>query len=291
MAPNADLLTTDDYVAVASAAYSIGIDHFKITGGEPTIRPDLVDIVSRIKALGEMDLSMTTNAILLPRIAKDLKAAGLDRLTVSCDSLRADRYGKITQVGTIDDFWKGVDAAEQAGFGRMKLNVVVMSGVNDDEVADFAELVTKRDWTVRFIEYMPLGDSALTLDDPDQAIVDNAIVKKRIEDRFGELTPADRSREVGVGPATVFRFPGARGKVGFISAMSQPFCESCNRLRLTAVGELRSCLFDGGEVDLMPAIRPTPDRDKLVDLFGQCVVQKPEVHSGRGNRAMSQLGG
>jgi len=291
-----DLLTADDFVAVAAAARSVGVDHFKITGGEPTVRPDLPHIVQAIAALEPRDLSLTTNGLMLDRLAADLRRAGLDRLTISCDSLRPDRFARITGASrtlggrAFDMLWRGIDAAVTAGFEKLKLNVVVIGGVNDDEVADFARLTLDRPWTIRFIEYMPLGDSRLT-DEAERYTVDNAVVKHRIEAALGELQPIERQSEIGVGPANVFTLPGAKGRVGFISAMSKPFCETCNRLRLTARGELRSCLFDGGEVNLLPALRPIADRKALVDRFHQCVVLKPEVHSHRGNRAMSQLGG
>jgi len=194
-------------------------------------------------------------------------------------------------MGGLAQLRRGVDAALEAGFGRgLKFNVVVIGGVNDDEVADFARLTLAKAWTVRFIEYMPLGDSTLT-DDAGHYTVDNENIRRRIADELGALEPVDRGSEAGVGPANVFRLAGAAGRVGFISAMSKPFCETCNRLRLTATGELRSCLFDGGEVDVLPALRPTPDSTKIVDLMRRCVAMKPEVHSARGNRAMSQMGG
>lgn len=291
MAPRGDLLSPADFEAVVAAAVRIGIRHVKLTGGEPTIRPDIVEIARRVAGLGIGDLSLTTNGLLLDRLAQPLRLAGVDRLTVSCDSLQADRFEQITHGGDLAQFWRGVEAAQQAGFTRMKLNVVVMRGVNDDEVADFALLTREHPWTIRFIEYMPLGRSVLTGDDPDAAIVNNEEIMARIVDRVGPLTPIERHREAGVGPASVFTFEGARGRVGFISAMSRPFCETCNRLRLTAVGELRSCLFDGGEVNLLPALRPEPDLDQIIRLFGQCVEMRPDVHSNRGNRAMSQIGG
>jgi cyclic pyranopterin phosphate synthase len=292
-----DLLTTKQIVAVAQAARSIGVTHFKVTGGEPTVRGDLVRIVEGIKALDPDDLSMTTNGVLLPKLAKPLRQAGLDRLTISWDSLRADTFNRITgnRGYSLDDLHRGIQAAQDAGFTRLKFNVVVIGGMNDSEVADFAKLTLDKPWTVRFIEYMPLGDSKLLVDGLDTAnlyTVDNALVASRIEDELGPLTPADRGEEPGVGPANVFTLPGALGRVGFISAMSQPFCETCNRLRLTATGHLRACLFDGGEVDTLPAlISPTADSQQIVELMAQCVLEKPETHSGRGNRPMSQLGG
>jgi cyclic pyranopterin phosphate synthase len=289
----ADLLGPADLEAVASVALGLGVSHLKITGGEPTIRTDIIEIASRLAALEPRDLSLTTNGLHLHRLALPLRAAGVHRLTLSLDSLRPDRYQRITGGGRLDLFWQGVDAAIGAGFTALKINVVVMRGVNDDEVAALAAMSIEHPWTVRFIEYMPLGDSRLTAPgvDPDDAIVDNQVVRQRIEEAHGPLAPVERRLEAGVGPASVFHLPGARGRIGFISAMSRPFCETCNRLRLTSRGELRSCLFDGGEVDLLPALRPRRDREQLARLFGECVVLKPQVHSSRGNRAMSQLGG
>jgi cyclic pyranopterin phosphate synthase len=175
----------------------------------------------------------------------------------------------------------------------------VIRGVNDDEVADLAALSIDKPWTVRFIEYMPLGDSKVIAQhfDPREATVDNEAVRARIADRFGPLIALDRGGEIGVGPASVWRLPSdaVRGRLGFISAMSRPFCETCNRLRLTATGELRSCLFDGGEVSVLPALRPRPcSREglhRIVRIMEQCVALKPQVHSARGNRQMSQMGG
>lgn len=292
MAAQKDLLTPDDIEAVARTAVSIGATHLKITGGEPTIRKDIIDIVQRLHRIdGVHDLSFTTNGLLLDRMAEDLQRAGVDRLTLSCDSLRPQRYEMITHGGKLAQFWAGVEAAQRAEFHKMKLNVVVMAGINDDEVVDFARLAKNFPWTIRFIEYMPLGVSVLTELSPNGPIVDNQIIKERIADELGPLAPVHPGTEVGVGPAEVYTFPNAKGRVGFISAMSRPFCETCNRLRLTAIGELRSCLFDGGEVNLLPALRPKTNRSELISLFEACVVMKPDEHSFRGNRAMSQIGG
>jgi len=294
-----DLLSADDLVAVARAAMDVGIGHLKITGGEPTVRRDLLQIVERLAALGPDDLSMTTNASTLTRLAQPLRDAGLDRLTVSWDSMRPDRLAAIGRGGardgeaTLEKIRSGLQAATDAGFEKTKINFVVMGGVNDDEVVDFARLTLAKPWTVRFIEFMPLGESSLIDDATDLRAfqVDGRVVRERIESSLGPLTPVQRQREAGVGPAEVYRLPDAPGRVGFITAMSQPFCETCNRLRLTATGELRSCLFDGGEVSVWPALRPHADAEALVDAMRRCVAMKPQVHSERGNRAMSQLGG
>ena len=293
-----DLLSIDQIIAAAAAARSIGVNHFKVTGGEPTVRGDLVPIIDRLKALDTDDLSMTTNGVLLPGLAADLRRAGLDRLTISWDSMRPDVFSQITGGRYIlDDLQRGIDAAISAGYTRLKINVVVIGGINEQEVADFARLTLDRPWTVRFIEYMPLGESTLLANGMDTAklfTVDNARVVARIERELGVLTPVKRSGEPGVGPADIYALPGAIGRVGFISAMSKPFCETCNRLRLTATGQLRACLFDGGEVDALPALQslmPGDDPQPIIDLMAKCVAQKPNTHSGRGNRAMSQLGG
>lgn len=289
-----DLLSTQDIVAVARAAHQLGIKHFKITGGEPTIRHDLIDIVHQIAALHPTDLSLTTNGLLLEQLAKPLRNAGLDRITVSLDTMDAKKFDTITGGrfghGGLDQVMKGIKSAEHAGFVNIKLNVVIMGGVNDDEIESFAQLTLNKPWTVRFIEYMPLGDSVL-VDDAPTYTVDNEVIAERITSSFGKLSPIRRHDEAGVGPAAVFSLPGAEGRIGFISAMSRPFCESCNRLRLTATGELRSCLFDGGEVSILPALRPSPDITLLQQMMEQCVALKPETHSERGNRAMSQMGG
>lgn len=305
-----DLLSADDFVAVAKAASSVGVEHFKVTGGEPTVRGDVVEIVAGLAALKPHDLSLTTNGLLLEKLARPLRDAGLNRLTLSWDSMKAERFERITRgdkadhdnirreaasgsqagSGSYEKFQRGLEAAQRAGFERLKINVVVIGGINDDEVADFARLTLDHPWTIRFIEYMPLGESVLMEDAPGY-LVDNAIVKQRIEDELGPLLPIARENEAGVGPAKVFALAGAKGRIGFISAMSKPFCETCNRLRLTATGELRSCLFDGGEVSVLPALRPAPDANRIIDMMRRCVAMKPEVHSQRGNRAMSQMGG
>ncbi|MEX0776944.1 MAG: GTP 3',8-cyclase MoaA [Phycisphaeraceae bacterium] len=292
--PQDDLLSADQLIAVAAAARQAGVTHFKITGGEPTIRPDVVDIVRGIAALDPVDLSMTTNGMLLDRLAPALRDAGLDRLTISWDSMQPARFSRIVggRMGSdaLDRLRRGIDAAVDAGFVRLKINVVVMAGINDDEVANFARLTLARPWTVRFIEYMPLGESRL-LDEAAERLVDNAVIRRCIAAELGELVPVSRGSEAGVGPAEVYCLAGAAGRLGFISAMSRPFCETCNRLRLTATGELRSCLFDGGEVSVLPALDPSPRLGELIDMMRRCVSLKPEVHSQHGNRAMSQLGG
>ncbi|MCH2162209.1 MAG: GTP 3',8-cyclase MoaA [Phycisphaerales bacterium] len=283
-------LSPAEIEAVARTAVDLGVRHLKLTGGEPTIRRDILEIVERLASLGAEDLSLTTNALQLPRLAAPLRAAGVDRVTISVDSLRPERYREITGGGRLDLLQRGLDAAA-THFPNVKINAVVIRGMNDDEVAELAALTLAHDWTVRFIEYMPLGDSTLLRTSPEAALVTAGEMVRSIEAMHGPLEPVARATEAGVGPAEVFRLQGAQGRVGFIHAMSRPFCETCNRLRLTAEGELRACLFDGGEVSLLDALRPVADPDRLRNAFVTCLAMKPEVHGRRGMRAMSQLGG
>jgi cyclic pyranopterin phosphate synthase len=293
--PRDQLLSPSEIEAVAGVARTLGVTHVKITGGEPTVRRDLLEIIGRIGALGFEDLSMTTNGLQLERLAVPLRESGVDRLTVSIDSLRPDRYREVTGGGRLDLVHRGLEAARSAGFERIKINMVVIPGVNDDEVADFAELAVEHPWTIRFIEFMPLGSSELLGSacgsNASSGYLDNDEVRRRVEARVGELEPIARATEVGVGPAEVFGSRAISGRIGFISAMSRPFCEQCNRLRLTATGELRACLFDGGEMDLRGLLRPCVDEAALGRAFESCVAMKPVTHGAHGTRQMSQLGG
>ena len=307
-------------VRVARERHNIG--HIKLTGGEPTVRRDLPLLIRRLRAIDNgIELSMTTNGFSLAKQATELRDAGLGRVTISLDSLRPDRFAAITRTGRLEQVLAGLDAALAAGFDRVKVNCVVVGGTNDDELVDFARLTLDRPITVRFIEYMPMGDSAvLSAGNPFVAVgtgestrytvadeetgpaggcgaqdrgdknvfVSEAQMRAAIESELAPLQSVHRHTEPGVGPATVCQLPGAAGRLGFISAMSKPFCATCNRLRLTASGVLRSCLFEGGEVDLKPILRGTGD---LSNAMVQCVAQKPVVHSSHGNIQMSQIGG
>ena len=243
--------------------------------------------------LGFEDISLTTNGLQLKRIAPALRKSGIDRLTISLDSLKPERYALITGGGRLDLVWEGIAAAQAAGFERLKINVVVMRGINDDEIGDFTALAIHHPWTIRYIEYMPLGESRIQelVANGADVMLPNSEVRLRVESRVGSLEALDRVHEPGVGPADVFTSARLRGRVGFISAMSQPFCDTCNRLRLTATGVLRACLFDGGEIDVRTFVRPRIDAAALRDAFVCCTQHKPETHSARGNRQMSQLGG
>ncbi|HKQ46947.1 MAG TPA: GTP 3',8-cyclase MoaA [Phycisphaerae bacterium] len=289
--PRDTLLTFEEIVEVVRAAVGHGITAFKLTGGEPLVRHDLPRLVAMLRAEpGVTDLSMTTNGALLDQYAGSLKRAGLDRLTVSLDTLDREKFRAITRGADIEAVWRGINSAVAAGFKHPKINCVAMRGINDDEFADFAMLTRETDLTVRFIEYMPLGRTALG-GEYEARFIGEQNIRDRITQWCGSLEPA--SKDSGFGPANVWRLRGALGRIGFISAMSKPFCATCNRLRLTAEGQLRSCLFDGGEEELRPILRS--DRRlaprELQHAFLRCVAFKPEVHSYWGNRQMSQIGG
>jgi GTP 3',8-cyclase len=337
--PREDILTFEEIGDVVRAAIQVhGIRRFKLTGGEPTVRHGIVDLVRMLRGIeGIEDLSLTTNGMLMEDLAGPLKESGLDRVTVSIDSLRPQRFHRITRTGDLAAVMRGLDRCEDVGLRHLKVNCVTMRGTNDDEFADFARLTRGRALTVRFIEYMPLGDAALlhgvsgspmsppedkkhglvahatgTIDDSEigpaggcgaqdrgqDAFISEIEVRKKIEAELGPLVPVDRASEAGVGPAVPYRLArgSPRGRIGFISAMSAPFCATCNRLRLTATGVLRSCLFEGGEVDVRPVLRqPSPRaesrRDALAQAMTDCVRLKPEVHSYHGNEQMSRIGG
>jgi cyclic pyranopterin phosphate synthase len=319
--PKDDILSFEEIVDVVRAAIEIhGIRRFKLTGGEPTLRHGLVELVRLLRNIeGIEDLSLTTNGQLLEHLAHPLKGAGLDRVTVSIDSLRPERFKRITRTGDLATVLRGLDRCEDAGLSGLKINCVSMRGTNDDEFADFARLTLDRALTVRFIEYMPLGDAAVQgsgfrvqgsvdqselgpaggcgAQDRGDVFISEGEVRSRVEESLGSLAPVDRGSEPGVGPAKVYRLAGGnpKGRIGFISAMSAPFCDTCNRLRLTANGVLRSCLFEGGEVNILPLLRANADpgasRSQLADAMTQCVKQKPQVHSNHGKDQMSRIGG
>lgn len=286
--PRRELLAYEEIAEVARAAIRLGIAEFKLTGGEPLLRRNLPDLVRMLRELpGCQHISLSTNGLLLEKAALELKQAGVDRVTVSMDTLDFERFRAITRTGDLERVWAGILRAEALGLGPVKLNVVVMRDHNVDEIADFAALTLQSPRTVRFIEFMPLGQSKALLE-ADQ-FVSFTEIRERIEREHGPLRAADR--DVGFGPARVFRLDGAQGRVGFIHAMSAPFCSTCNRLRLTPEGQLRSCLFDGGEIDVKPFVRPLLDEKSLHQAFIDCVVLRPDQHKHYGNRQMSSIGG
>jgi cyclic pyranopterin phosphate synthase len=287
--PKAEILTYEEIVGVVEQLAPLGLRRIRLTGGEPTIRPQLATLVAQLRAVrGVEDIALSTNGVRLPELAQPLRDAGLDRINMSADSLRADRVTAIARRDLAFDPVVSLRAAEAAGLSPIKVNVVVMRGVNDDEVADFARLTRDHPWHVRFIELMPVGDMReLTWDH----VVPTAEILERIAGVDALVPDAGPSR--GNGPATYYRFAGAPGTVGVITPMTHTYCGTCNRVRLTADGRLRTCLFGDHEVNLRDALRAgTP----LEPLFREALAGKPKEHAllqmqVGGLRALSQVGG
>ena len=289
--PRDELLTDDELLRVVQLCAKTGFTKLRLTGGEPTIRPRIVDLVRAMKATpGIEELSMTTNGLLLGRLADQLADAGLDRVNISIDTLDPEKFKLMTRGGRLDLVWQGIEAADAAGLRPIKLNTVVMRGQNDAEVAEMAALTLTNAWQVRFLEIMPLeGVGAVH----DEGLVTSEETQERLEARFGPLTPV----EVPPGdPARVWRIPGAAGTVGFISPVSAPFCAACNRVRLTADGKLRLCLLRPDEVDLRDLMRAGADDAALESQLRAGIWRKPWGHGlAEGERetvrGMSQIGG
>jgi cyclic pyranopterin phosphate synthase len=268
----------------------MGLRRIRITGGEPTIRPQLATLVRFIRDVPAVeDIALSTNGVKLRELAPELASAGLDRVNISADSLQADRIVAIARRDLGFDPVVAATAAQRAGLGPIKLNVVVMRGVNDDEVVDFARLTLEHSWHVRFIELMPVGSlEPLT----DEHVVPSDEVLSRIQDALGALvSTAGPSR--GNGPAAYYQLAGAAGSIGVITPMTHTYCGSCNRVRLTADGRLRTCLFGDHEVDLRAPLRAGL---ALAPFVRQALAEKPQEHallSRRvgGLRALSQVGG
>jgi len=290
--PPTELLQDDEVVAIVRAAASLGVDKIRLTGGEPTVRARVVDLVYAIASVpGVRDLSMTTNGLLLREMAEPLARAGLHRVNISLDTLDRRKFFCLTRRDRFDDVWAGIEAAEAAGLGPIRINAVVVRGYNEEDVAELARLTLERSWDVRFIELMPFGRlSGFAL----EAVVPSAETKARIEAALGplQLEPGEDSQ----GPACYYRLPGARGRIGLISSVTAPFCQRCNRLRVTADGRLRPCLLHDSEIDLLTPLRNGCDFEALRQLIAEGVRRKPAGHGlaeaiHPGARAMSQIGG
>jgi cyclic pyranopterin phosphate synthase len=287
-----EILRYEEIELIARAAASLGISKVRLTGGEPLVRlgfAELVRMLARIPGID--DLAMTTNGTLLARYAVELAEAGLKRVNVSLDTLRAERFRQITRRGNLTAVFEGIAAAKEAGLVPVKINTVVVRGLNDDEAVDFARLTLEGDWHVRFIELMPLGTNAAWVGD---GYVSAGEVRRQIEDALGELVPAKVG--VGNGPARYYRLPGAVGTIGFITPISEHFCYQCNRLRLTADGRLRPCLLSDYEIDLRTPLRQGADLAEVRELLIYSIRAKPERHHLDENiaprkRAMSEIGG
>jgi len=287
--PKVNILSYEEIARVVSELAPLGLRRLRITGGEPTLRPDLELLIEMLRSIPEIeDISLSTNGLRLPALARTFATAGLDRINMSADSLRPDRIKAISRRNIDFDPIAAATAAEAAGLSPIKINVVVMRGINDDEVCDFARLTFEHEWHVRFIELMPVGEMRdLTWDH----VVPSDEILHRLE-AVAAIEPA-KAPARGNGPARYFRLRGARGTVGIITPMSHTYCGSCNRVRLTADGRLRTCLFGEEETDLRTPLR---EGLPLEPFFRSALASKPEEHhllqmSVGGLRALSQVGG
>ncbi len=288
--PKSDILSYEEIRDVVSQLAPLGLRRVRITGGEPTIRPQLESLIRFLRAIpGVEDIALSTNGVKLPELSQRLADAGLDRVNISADSLRADRISKIARRNLGFEPLPAALAAERAGLSPVKLNVVVMRGINGDEIVDFARLTLDHPWHVRFIELMPVGSlEELT----DQHVMPSDEVLGRISDALGPLVSA-HGPERGNGPAAYYQLEGASGSIGVITPMSHTYCGSCNRVRLTADGRLRTCLFGDHEVDLRTPLRAGTALEPFVR---QALAEKPLEHAlllrrNGGLRALSQVGG
>lgn len=289
---SSEILTYEELLKIAYVATLKGISKIRITGGEPLIRKDIVRFVGMLSRLTALtDLSMTTNGILLSEFAQPLYDAGLKRVNISLDSLKEERYREITRGGDLKRVWEGIAAAGKAGMSPVKINVVVIKDFNDDELVDFARLSLEHPYQIRFIEYMPVGASNGW---EREKYVSSEEMLRNIETIL-PLAPVKKAEECG--PAKLYRFREGKGEIGFITPLSQHFCQTCNRLRLTADGKLRTCLFSDEEIDLKSVLRGGGGEQELKDLFDLAIHHKPEKHNitdpvfKKCNRHMVTIGG
>ena len=291
--PHAAIMRYEEIVEVARVMAGLGLREIRLTGGEPLVRPGVAGLVRMLAGLpGIEDIALTTNGLLLEKMAAELAEAGLRRVNVSLDTLKPERFARISRGGDWSRAWRGLEAAQAHGLTPIKLNMVVLRGVNDDEIEDMARLTLTRPWQVRFIELMPTQNQVPWGDEfpPLEAAY---ISLQEIRQRLEPLGLEPVNTKVGNGPASEYRLRDGLGKIGFISPVGDAFCSRCNRLRLTADGRLRPCLFSDLEVALLPALRAG---EPILPLIRQAVDLKPEGHTLHQNpillgRCMAQIGG
>lgn len=282
-----EILTYEEITRVVRAVADLGINKIRLTGGEPLVRENLAQLVGMISEIDGIDeISMTTNGTLLKNYALKLKKAGLQRVNISLDTFKADKFTRITRLGTLQDTLDGIEAAKDAGLTPVKIDMVVIKGLNDDEVLDFAKKSYEPGWHVRYIELMPLSNI--------EGLISVQEIRSKIE-TLGKLEPAPSI--TGNGPASYYKLPGAKGTIGFISPITEPFCSSCNRLRLTSFGQLCPCLLSDWGVDLRTPLRKgNLTEEELKQIIKNLVALKPLKHGLGSNRdtlsrKMSQIGG
>ncbi len=288
--PNADLMQDEEILLFTRLFADLGFDKIRLTGGEPTVRANIVEIVRGIAATpGITSLSMTTNGVLLSRLAGPFKAAGLQRVNVSIDTLDPEKFKRLTRWGKLEQVWEGILAAEAAGLTPVKLNGVIVKGYNEEDVIDLAALTIDKPWQMRFIEMMPFAG---VTDVQTGQVVTAKQIQEKIESEFGPLEASGKYD----GEARIYRIRGAQGELGFISSVTVPFCSACTRARLTAEGVLRMCLLREKEIDLLTPLRAGASLDDLRQMILQAVWDKPWGHGlAQGviplNRVMNQIGG
>ena len=284
-----DLLSFEEIERVARIMVErFGVSAIRLTGGEPTVRAKLSILVAKLAAL-DVDLAMTTNGVTLPLLADELRSAGLRRINISLDSLRADRFEQLTRRNDLTRVLEGIEAALVAGFSPVKVNVVVMKGINDDEIVDFAHFGRERGVVVRFIEFMPLDADEIWTN--DQVMTQTEILAS-LSGEF-DLIPLDRTSA----PATRWRYADGSGEIGVVASVSQSFCDSCDRVRITADGQFRNCLFATEETDVRALLRNGASDDQIAEALQRSVSAKwaghsiNQVHFIRPHRSMSEIGG
>ena len=297
--PHEEILRYEEIVEIIEEAVNLGVSKVRITGGEPLARKGVVDFIKKLRKIKKLeDISLTTNGFFLSEYAERLKDAGLNRVNISLDSLQEEKYKKITRGGSLETALKGIDSALKAGLLPIKINTVLIRGINDDEVEDFVRLTLERPLNIRFIELMPSGEKLK--DNYNDKFISVLEIKESLAEKYSFRPIAINS---GNGPAKYYQIKGGQGTIGFITALSQHFCETCNRIRLTSEGKLRPCLFSNKEVDIKQAIRNAKTDDKIIrskiirDNIREAINIKPEGHklnkkfSNRDFFKMSKIGG
>lgn len=289
-APRRELLRFEEITFVVDVAVSLGVDKVRITGGEPLLRSELPTLIAMLKEETEVaDIAMTTNGLLLDRHAVALAEAGLKRVNVSLDSLDPERFTEVTRHGILEDVWEGIEAASRAGLEPIRINALLLEGFNDDEVGDWLDLAREHAIDVRFMELMPIGEGAEL--GRLGGYLNLTTLRERLVQERG-LIPVDPA--IGNGPARYWKEPDSPGRIGFITPMSNSYCDTCSRMRLTAKGKIRACLAEDEHVDISQAAR-AGDREAVIEGFRRAVAQKPAGHQWRDGvvteTGMSALGG
>ncbi len=297
--PHEEILRYEEIVEIIEEAVNLGVTKVRITGGEPLARKGVVDFIKKLREIKKLeDISLTTNGFFLSEYAEKLKDAGLNRVNISLDSLQEEKYKRITRGGSLEKALKGIDSALKAGLLPIKINTVLIRGINDDEVEDFVRLTLGRPLNIRFIEFMPSGEELK--DNYRDKFISVLEIKESLAEKYS-FRPIDINS--GNGPAKYYQIKGGQGTIGFITALSQHFCKTCNRIRLTSEGKLRPCLFSNIEVDIKQAIRNAKTDDKIIrskiirNNIGEAISIKPEGHklnekfSNRDSFKMSKIGG